>query len=144
MKDKQEHFLENDEFCVCLRFSGDDLDPEEITRLLGASPTEAYRRRDIVQIPSPPHAATEGTWAIQTKRSTNDIEEQLFELFGRLTTNLETWRSLTSRFHADLFCGVFIAWFGHGFSMSPALHRALADRHLLITFDIYPEYDRNA
>ena len=69
---------------------------------------------------------------------------QLTDLFARLTTDFEIWRSLTSRYDADLFCGVFIAWFGHGFSMSPALHRALADRNLLITFDIYPEYDRNA
>ena len=144
MNAKGETFLEHDEFCVRLRFSGADLDPDELTRLLGASPTEAYRRGDIVQIPRPSHPATEGTWSIHTERSTHDIEEQLTVLFGRLTTDCDVWRSLTSRYDADLFCGVFIAWFGHGFSMSPALHRALADRNLLIIFDIYPEYDRNA
>lgn len=144
MNDEHEIFLEHDEFCVCLRFSGLDLDPDELTRLLGASPTEAHRLGDTVQIPRPPHPATDGTWAIHTKRSTHDIEEQLTALFARLTSDLEVWRSLTSRYQADLFCGVFLAWFGHGFSMSPALHRALADRHLLIIFDMYPEYDRNA
>ena len=144
MDDGQKPFIEQDEFCVRLRFSGGDLAPDELTRLLGAPPTEAYRRGDTVQIPRPPHPATAGTWAIHTERSTKDIEAQLNELFARLTSDLEVWRSLTSRYDADLFCGVFIASFGHGFSMSPALHRTLADRHLLITFDIYPEYDRNA
>lgn len=143
MNDEHERFLEHDEFCIRLRFDGDDLDPDELTRLLGASPTEAYRRGDTVQRPKPPHPASEGTWAIQTKRSTRDIEEQLIELFARLTPDLEVWRSLTSRYDVDLFCGVFLAGMGHGFSMPPALHRALADRHLLIIFDIYPEYSRS-
>ena len=144
MNDEREHFLEHDEFCVRLRFFGDDLDPDELTRLLGAPPTEAHRRGDTLPRPKPSHTAPGGYWAIATERSTHDIEAQLTDLFARLTTDFEIWRSLTSRHDADLFCGVFIAWFGHGFSMSPALHRALADRNLLITFDIYPEYDRNA
>ena len=143
MNDEKKPFLEHDEFCVRLRFFGDELDPDELTSLLGAQPTEAHRRGDILRRP-PSHAAPGGYWAIATERSTHDIEAQLTELFSHLTSDYDVWRSLTSRYEADLFCGVFISWFGHGFSMSPALHRALTHRNLLITFDIYPEYDRNA
>jgi hypothetical protein len=110
--------------------------------LLGAHPTDEHRRGDFIS--KPPHKTDHGTWAISTKRSRRDIEGQLDDLFANLTTDLEIWDTLTRRYEADLFCGVFLSWFGHGFSMSPALHRKLADRNLLITFDIYPEYDRNA
>ena len=141
---EEEPDLRKDEFCVRLRFTGDDLNPEELTRLLGASPTDANRRGDMIfnASGSLDYTALDGTWAIATKRSTSDIEEQLLELFGRLTPDLDIWRSLTTRYEGDLFCGVFLFWFGHGFDMSPALHRALADRNLIITFDIYAEWDR--
>jgi hypothetical protein len=42
MNDEQQRFLEHDDFCVRLRFSGDDLDPGEISRLLGAPLTQEH------------------------------------------------------------------------------------------------------
>jgi hypothetical protein len=144
MSDKKKTFIEHDEFCVSLTVSGDELDPAEITRLLGAAPTDACRLGDAIPRRNHTFTAQSGSWSISTVRSTSDIEEQLTELFSKLNGDPEVWRSLTSRYNAFLFCGVFLSWFGHGFSMSPSLHRLLADRNLLITFDIYDEYDHDA
>jgi hypothetical protein len=144
MSDEKKPHIEHDEFCVSLNFIGDDLDPDEVTRLLGASPTEAYRISDAMPRRNHTFTAKSGSWSIRTARSTRDIEEQLTELFAKFNGDPEVWRSLTSRYDAELFCGVFLSWFGHGFSMSPSLHRLLADRNLLITFDIYDDYDHNA
>ena len=144
MSDEKKTYIEHDEFCVSFSIGGDDLDPDEITRLLGASPTSSWRRGDTIPHRTHPKTATTGSWSISTKRSTHDIEEQLTDLFAKLTSDPGVWRSLTSRYEAWLFCGVFLSWFGHGFSMSPALHRLLADRNLVITFDIYDEYDHDA
>jgi hypothetical protein len=144
MSDEKKTYIEHDEFCVSLNIGGDDLDPDEITRLLGASPTEACRIGDAIPRRNHTFTAKSGSWSIRTKRSTSDIEEQLTELFAKLNGDTEVWRSLTSRYHAELFCGVFLSWFGHGFSMSPRLHRLLADRNLEIVFDIYDEYDHDA
>ena len=144
MSDEKKTYIEHDEFCVSLNIGGDDLDPDEITRLLGASPTEACRIGDAIPRWNHTFTAKSGSWSIRTKRSTSDIEEQLTELFAKLNGDPEVWRSLTSRYHAELFCGVFLSWFGHGFSMSPKLHRLLADRNLEIVFDIYDEYDHDA
>jgi Domain of unknown function (DUF4279) len=145
MSKKEKPFLEEDEFCIQLRFSGEALEPDEITRLLGLPPTGAHRKGDTVSLPNPSNSYTakEGYWAISTERSTRDIEEQLTDLFAQLTPDLDVWGSLTKRYKAYLFCGVFLSWFGHGFSMSSTLHRALSERNLLITFDIYPEYDQS-
>jgi len=144
MSDEKKQFLEHDEFCVTLTIAGDKLEPDEITRLLGASPTDACRRGDLVAHRKHSYTSESGMWKISTKRSTRDIEEQLTDLFAKLNGDIEVWHSLTSRYDADLFCGVFLSWPGHGFSMSPQLHHLLAGRNLVITFDIYAEYDQNA
>jgi ribosomal protein L19 len=144
MSDEKKKYIEHDEFCVSLNISGDDLEPDEISRLLGASPTEACRLGDAIPLRNHTFTAKSGSWSINTERSTRDIEEQLTELFAKLNSNTQVWSSLTNRYRVELFCGVFLSWFGHGFSMSPKLHRLLADRNLEITFDIYDEYDHGS
>ena len=128
---------ERDKYSVSLRFFGDDLAPDEVTRLLGCAPTDSARRGDIIRRRTRSYTAPQGSWHFSTEQSTDDIETQLIGLFARLTDDLSVWQSLTTRFDADLFCGVFLAYQGHGFNMSPRLHRLLADRNLLIVFDIY-------
>ena len=135
--EKAQAQAERDEYCVSLRFFGDDLDPDEVSTLLGCSPTDSARRGDLVQLRTRSYTAPQGSWSLCTERSADDIETQLVAMFGRLTDDLSVWQSLTTRFDADLFCGVFLVWQGHGFDMSPRLHRLLADRNLLIVFDIY-------
>ena len=144
MSDQKKKFIEHDEFCVSLTISGDDLDPDEITRLLCVSQTEAYRIGDAMPRRNHTFTAKSGSWSIRTERSTRDIEQQLTDLFAKLASDTTVWSSLTSRYDASLFCGVFLSWFGHGFSMSPSLHRLLADRNLEIVFDIYDKYDHDA
>jgi len=144
MSDKKKTYIEHDEFCISLNIGGDDLDTDEITRLLGASPTFACRIGDAIPRRNHTFKAKSGSWSISTERSTRDIEEQLTELFAKLNDDPAVWNSITSRYDASLFCGVFLSWFGHGFSMSPNLHRLLAERNLVITFDIYDEYDHDA
>lgn len=128
---------EHDEYCVSLRFFGDDLDPDEVSRLLDCAPTNSARRGDIIQRRTRSYTAPHGSWHLSTERSHEDIETQLSSMFERLTDELSVWKTLTTRFNADLFCGVFLVSQGHGFDMSPRLHRQLADRNLLIVFDIY-------
>ena len=143
MSDEKKPYIEHDEFCVSLTISGDNLDPDAISHLLGASPTKACRLGDAIPRRNHTFTAKSNSWSISTTPSTRAIEEQLTELFAKLTSDLAVWSSITSRYDASLFCGVFLSWFGHGFSMSPSLHRLMADRNLVITFDIYDEYDHD-
>jgi hypothetical protein len=128
---------DRDMYCVSLGFYGDDLDPHEVSRLLGSAPTDSARLGDLIQRRTRSFAAPQGRWHLSTTKSTDVIETQLIAMLGRLTDDLSVWQSLTTRFDADLFCGVFLAHQGHGFDMSPRLHRLLADRNLHIVFDIY-------
>ena len=128
---------ENDEFCVSLRVFG-NLDPAEITSLLGCQPTDAARTGDIVTSRSGrSRTVPQGNWRLCTETSEISIEEQLIGLLARVTSDLSVWHALTARFDVDVFCGVFPAAEQHGFDLSPRLHRLLADRNLSIAFDIY-------
>jgi len=50
---------------------------------------------------------------------------------------MSIWQDLTFRFRADVFCGLFMAECNESISLSnETLHR-LAERGLVIDFDIY-------
>jgi hypothetical protein len=54
-----------------------------------------------------------------------------------MSQDLTTWRTLTSRFSADVFCGLFMDQSNEGFSLGAETLRMLADRGLEIGFDVY-------
>ena len=95
----------HDEFCASLRIFGEELDPDEVSRLLGCAPTESTRRGDVVQRRTRSIMASQGFWRLSTENSAENIETQLLTLFARLTDDFSVWQSLTTRFDADLFCG---------------------------------------
>jgi Domain of unknown function (DUF4279) len=126
-----------DRVCAFLRFFGDDLDPEEISRALGRQATSAFRKGD--ELPGRYHRiARTGSWLLDAPPSDPpDPEESIKGLLAWLSPDLELWRSLTERFAADIFCGLFLNEFNRGFALSASLTRALADRNLVVGFDIY-------
>lgn len=71
MSKPKRKYIEQDEFCVRLSIWGDDLDPDEITRGLGASPTDAWRKGDVNPWSGFPKLT--GSWSIKTERSTRDV-----------------------------------------------------------------------
>ncbi len=131
-----------------LRVMGDDLDPEEISRLLGCQPTTAqYKGEEIVGRHSGrTRLAKFGMWRLTaTPREPEDIDGQIAELFGQLVDNPEVWRALAQRYAVDLFCGLFMKHGNEGFSLSPASLLALGLRHVEIGFDLYgPDDDSPA
>jgi len=127
-----------DESCVSLRIFGDDLDPLEISRLLGCEPSEAARTGEVlVRSNGRSRSVKHGFWRIDTDKDSRDVEEHIFSLLSRLTDDLSIWKSVTERFDVDLFCGLFLNADNRGFELSPRLLRLLVDRHLTVGFDIY-------
>jgi hypothetical protein len=110
---------------VTLRFYGDDLDPDHVTRLLGAEPTKAVRKDDIWKTPGGREkVARTGSWRLEAEDcSPGDLDGQIARLLGQLTDTLPVWLDLTSRFRADLFCGMFMEESNEGLSHKPATLR---------------------
>jgi hypothetical protein len=128
-----------DHSVATLRFFGDDLVPDEITALLGASPTVSHRKDQelvgsktgIVRI------AKTGSWRLSAaRREPEDLEAQILEVLGQLTQDLGVWESL-SRYEPDLFCGLFMGSSNDGLPLSAKVLLSLGQRGIALGLDIY-------
>lgn len=122
-----------------LRIFGDAVDPDEITKLLGAAPTHAERTGEIVRSPNGrERVVRRGNWRLEaTDRQPEDLDAQIAEILRQLTNDLNCWRDLAERFDVDLFCGLFMSSTNEGIVLSPAALEALGVRHIKIGFDVY-------
>jgi len=123
---------------VALRLFGDELDPGEVTRLLGCAPTKCARKGDVIPDPKYHRVERRGRWLLDSAcPRTVPLDEQVEALLARVTGDLEVWKDLGRRFKMDLFCGVFMDEENRGFLLEAGLVRKLSDRGLAIGFDIY-------
>lgn len=125
---------------VSLRVFGDSLEPEEVSALLGRQPTRSHRKGDKTSQASATGASTEptGAWILDSGLSEKaEIEDHVEALLSPVSNDCDEWASLTSRFSASILCSTFLDQYNEGFELSPRLARSLADRGLVIAFDIY-------
>ena len=125
-----------------LPFFGEDLVPEEITALLGATPTESCRKGDdISRRAGALRIAKTGSWRFHaTERVPGDLDAQVSEILDQLTPDLGVWASL-SRYEPDLFCGIFMASSNDGLPLSAKALLALGERGIALDLDIYDSSD---
>lgn len=123
-----------------LRIGGDELVPEEISRLLRAVPTSAHAKGQ--QVPSSPSGRIftkpSGLWRLRAKDAElEDVDGQICELLGKVTRDLSVWNDIATRFSVDLFCGWFMRSGNEGVVISPQTMLALAQRGIQLSLDIY-------
>jgi ribosomal protein L19 len=126
------------ESLVSIRFFGDDLNPAELTSMLGREPSMQYKKGDTRTSSGHQYARKFGAWIAATEKQRPEaVDAQLEELLASMNQDLTVWKSLTSRFNADVFCGLFMDESNEAFSLSPATLQTLANRGLEIIFDVY-------
>jgi Domain of unknown function (DUF4279) len=129
---------EFDQSSIDLRFFGDDLDPDEISKLLNCQPTHGYRKGDILPDKRYHIVAKTGSWRLSSeKRNDLTLEKQIHELFDRLSSDLEIWRKLTRQYSGDLFCGLWMYDMNRELELSPELMNQIAERGLKLGLDVY-------
>jgi hypothetical protein len=126
-----------------LRFFGDDLLPDELTSLLGRAPTESETRGDEWLRPNgTTRIAKCGSWRLSAAdREPGNLDAQIAELLSGLSNDLTVWADLTTRFRADVFCGLFLDEGNEGISLSPHTLSMLGARNLELDLDIYSGSD---
>lgn len=130
------------ETIVCLRIFGDDLDPDEMTNLLGCSPTASARKGDIRD---KGFKERTGRWQLEADvRVPGDISSQIKELFANLVCDIEVWESIKKRYQCDIFCGLFMNEGNEGLELDPSTLLMLGSRGLQLGFDIYRPIARNS
>jgi ribosomal protein L19 len=123
---------------AALRISGDDLDPDEVTQLLGRKPDRAQRKGEFVQAASGEHTSRTGVWSVKAgSRTPGDLDLQIGELLAGTTDDLAVWRRLADRFRVDVFCGFFMRDANEGISVSPLTLKRLGERGIELGLDIY-------
>lgn len=124
-----------------LRISGEDLDPDEITGLLGKAP-------DMIQRRGQPMRLTRGrtggaimgfsSWSLQAEAaSPSDLDLQVARILDGTTADMAVWTGIASRWKVDLFCGLFLETFNEGVTISPETLRGLGERGIELGLDIY-------
>ena len=104
----------------------------------------SYRKGEIMQTSSG-RAVTQrtGMWLIKADDALpEDVNSQVADLFGHLTTDVSVWRSLAEQHEVDLFCGLFMDETNEAFSLSTDTLAGLATRGIEIGFDILRSYRR--
>jgi hypothetical protein len=123
---------------VMLRVLGEDLDPEEITSLLGTAPGLAFRRGELVDELRGQAVAELGVWALVVEEPRGNLDGQLRVLLARVTADLDVWRELTARYKCEIRCGVFMAKPSDAVTLDPQLVAQLASRNISVNFDFVP------
>lgn len=127
-----------DSASVSLRIVGDEVDPAEISTLLGCESTEAARTGDVLTLANGrTRAVRKGFWTLSSGRQATHVADQIESLLAKLTSDVTVWQSLADRFDVDLFCGLFMEASNRGIELPAHLLSALGERHLRVGFDIY-------
>ncbi|MFB0613464.1 DUF4279 domain-containing protein [Aurantiacibacter poecillastricola] len=122
-----------------LGFYGDDLDPDEVSILLQVQPTVGVTKggRWRTSLGTEKIAHT-GSWRIEAVRcEPEDLSSQVEALLALTTSDLSVWRALTARFRGVIFCGLWLDTYNDGLELRPQVLSAIAERGLILDFDIY-------
>ena len=131
-----------DRTAATLRFSGDTLDPDEITKMLGTQPTKGFRKGDPWSDPKgrPLRPKRTGSWSLTAPDAEpGDLDAQIQALLSPLSQDLHAWRTLSERFNGEFYAGLFVKmkWLG-GIGLSQKTMAQLSERGLDIELEIFP------
>jgi hypothetical protein len=131
-------------FSISLSISAEDLDPDEITRLLGIQPTKAWRKG----VPQPGRAGrqgrvpTFGAWSTSLSRDQTtewDVEAAISMVLDRILVSEEVWKQVVTNAKARIFVGLTLDTYNRGFGFAPSMLKRMAELGIQLDFDIYAE-----
>ena len=128
------------ESTASLRIMGDDLEPTEVSGMLGCTPTQGERKGDRVVGPKTGHVriAKSGMWRLEAARHTpENLDAQIEEILSKVSSDPGVWMQLRERYTLEIFSGLFMNAEIEGLTISAKTVRALGDRGIELGLDIY-------
>jgi hypothetical protein len=123
-----------------LRIQGDDLNPAEVSELLGCAPTTSQKKGDVIigKRTGTERIARTGMWSLHSvDQEPENLERQIEEILAKLSRDIDTWCALGRRYRIDLFCGLFMEGGNEGLTVSPDSLIALGQRGIELALDVY-------
>jgi hypothetical protein len=120
-----------------LRVTGDAVDPERITRMLGVSPTWAARQGEPVDRAGVPELQHTGIWAYALPASPEwELGDAIDTLLERLPHDPALWESLAGWARVAVVCGLYIHDVDRAADLAPDTLARLAERRLALRLEI--------
>jgi hypothetical protein len=129
------------ESSVALRFLGGELDPNNITTVLGVEPTIGRAKGTRYRTPiGAERTSRTGMWHRDAPRSEPaNLDEQIAFVLAGATQDLVVWQDLCTRYQAEVYCGLHLHGWNEALDISPASLHLLGERGLRLGLDIYAD-----
>jgi len=128
---------------AALRIFGDELVPEEISRLFDHYYTKGWIKGYKYSTSSGAVVVKKtGAWILEADPSEiGDFDGQISQLLSHANVSLEVWASFDKKFEMDIFCGWFMHESNEGIVISPQTLLTLGERNIALSVDIYAPSD---
>jgi hypothetical protein len=125
-----------DESGVCLAVYGEDLDPPDVTAIIGREPTSAHRKDDRHGPRSPPYKG--GAWLFELRgEAPQGPAELTATLLDQLPDDERVWAKLSDLYKVQLRYGIHMSGWNRGFDLPSGLAARIARLRATVMFDIY-------
>jgi hypothetical protein len=126
-----------DRLDIELRVTGDDLDPDRITRMLGVNPTLAARKGEAVDVAGVPVTQPTGIWSYALPASPEwELGDAIDTLLERLPHDPALWESLGGWASAAVVCGLHVHGVDRVAALPPDTLARLSERRLALSLRI--------
>ena len=122
-----------------LRIFGDELVPEELSRLFDHFFTKGWIKGYQYSTSTGAVVVKKtGAWILEAEPSeTGDFDSQISQLLSHTNVSLDAWASFAKKFEMDIFCGWFMHEPNEGIVVSPQTLLMLGERNIALSVDIY-------
>jgi hypothetical protein len=132
-----------DESSATLAVYGQDLEPHDVTALIGVEPSDSFRR-GFKRGPRSP-AMAHGAWFLEVRGVAPDGPAvQLETLLSKLPESTHVWQQLHERYTVQLRLALHVQGWNKGFSLSKQLTARLAVLGVDLEFDLYAYGEQDA
>lgn len=127
-----------DKTSVCLAVYGEELNPDEISKILNCQPTKAHRRGARQDSNSKYAPYTKGAWLLNLKGfAPITAEELIIDLLSRVPTNSLLWQELSAIYDVQVRIGIHMKGWNKGFNLNSQTVQRISELGASMVFDIY-------
>lgn len=132
-----------DQTQVVLSYSSEDLKIDEVSTVLGLTPTKAWEAGQLYPVGDGSSGVMRksewGRWILRGARDTACVGAKILELLDRGASDPESWVRISAKHDACLTVIGYLTNWNRELLLSPQVLRALSDRGLALRADVYFE-----